>query len=358
MANKESKAMSGAASGAAAGTAIMPGWGTAIGGIVGGLGGLMGGDDSDPMADYKKYLASIPVPTEEELRINPETNEYLGDFTPEMLEALSLGPSSYENVSVDPRLKENQMGALDMLSQLAETGFGEEDLAAFELAQRKANSQAVSQRNATLQDRQQRGIAGGGDELAANLMGNEQAASRLSEANLQQSIAQAEARKQAINQLASQSTSVRAQDYDEQARLAEARDLVNQYNTKNQQNVKNANTSASNVAGQSNLSNRQAHADGVTGIRNQTAQYNAQIPMQIYNAKMGNASQMGQIAMQDSKNQRQDSANTGAALAQIGQGVAGAVSASKSTPAAPGSGENVANESAYDPNKYNFWQVK
>jgi hypothetical protein len=116
-------------------------------------------------------------------------------------------------------------------------------------------------REAILQDAAARGIGGSGLELAAMLGSQQQAASDASRAGLQ-TAAEAERRAlEAIIQQGQLGGQVSQEDFEKQARIAEAKDLISKFNTANKQNVELTNVGARNAAQERNLSEAQRLAD-------------------------------------------------------------------------------------------------
>ena len=202
-------------------------------------------------------LNAIQVPGIEDLTFTPEEMQYLGNLTPEQQQQFVLEKSNMENVSVDPRLRQEQMKALDRVSQLADKGFSDEDMMAFNIARQNAAGEAEAKQNQILQNMQQRGQGGSGAELIARLQSAQNSANQLSLEQQKQAIEQAKARKDALAMLSNQSGSLRSQDFGEQSKIAEAKDLVNRINMQNAQNVEGSNVAARNNAAQRNLETQQ-----------------------------------------------------------------------------------------------------
>lgn len=321
---KTTSGISGALSGAMLGTQIAPGYGTAIGAAIGGLGGFMGGQDDESSKYYDEMMArvsQIQVPGMDQLTFTPEELQYMGDFTPDQLQNYVLEKSKMEGVAVDPRLKQEQMKALDKISQLADQGFSDEDMMGFNIARQQAAGEAEAKQNQILQNMQQRGQGGSGAELAARLMSNQASSNQLSLEQQKQAIAQAEARKAALAQLASQSGQMRSQDFGEQSAVAQAQDAVNRINQANQQDVARYNVGTGNQAGLTNLQTKQNISNQNVGIRNQGKQQQTQAAKDIFNMEMGKATGQNAISAGQASNSARQSANTNAGIGQIGQGL-------------------------------------
>lgn len=339
MAGKNTSAISGGLSGAATGAqlgSIVPGVGTGIGALVGGgLGlaaGFMGGQEDESDKYYKEMmdrLAGIQVPGVEDLTFTPEELQYVGDFSPEELQQYVLQKSEMENVAVDPRLKQEQMKALDRVSQLADQGFSDEDMMGFNIARQQAAGEAEAKQGQILQNMQARGQGGAGAELIARLQSSQDSSNQLSLEQQKQAIAQADARKQALTMLANQSSSMRDQDFGEQSELAKAKDLVNRLNTQNAQDVARTNVGNRNTAGEANLSNRQNLQNSNVVIRNKAQADKSQALKDVFDMQYSKATGQAKFGSLQADNSYTQAANTNAGIGQIGQGLVQAAPAIK-----------------------------
>lgn len=321
---KNASAISGGLSGATTGATIGGPWGAAIGGGLGLAAGYLGGQDDNSDKYYEEMLArlsGINVPTADQLQFTPEELQYLGNLSPDQLTALNLDPSALENIQVDSRLKQEQMKALDKVSQLADQGFSDEDMMAFNIARQQAAGEAEAKQGQILQNMQQRGQGGSGAELITRLQSAQDSANQLSLEQQKQAIAQAEARKQALTMLANQSGSMRNQDFGEQSEIAKAKDTVKQINFQNQQRVQDSNVNNSNVAKARNLDTQQNISNQNVGIRNTGQQNNAQALKDIFGMQVAKATGQNQVSGQQAANSSRQAGNTNAGIGQIGQGL-------------------------------------
>ena len=335
MANAGTGALSGAASGAVAGSQILPGWGTAIGGVIGGLAGLAGGQSADDAADAAKRereqqyaaYANIPLPTAADLAYHLGNENYVGDTQVAPLVTQQLGPSAYEQISVDPRLQASQNAALAQYTQLANGQMSDADKAAFQMAQRTAAGQAQAKQGQILQEMQQRGQGGSGAELIARLQGAQSSTDQLQAAQLQQAQAMQQARLQALSQQAGLSSQMENQQYGQQANLAQARQAINNFNAQNAQQVANNLWGAQNQANQINQSMRQGVNLNNTNINNTQAERQANIPQIQFGNQMSRAGGVsGALGGQAAANQQQ-AANTAGGTAGLISGAAGLIGA-------------------------------
>lgn len=320
---KESSAISGAVSGATTGATIGGPWGAAIGGVLGGAAGFFGGQDDESDKYQKEMMArinAIQVPGMEQLTFTPEELQYIGDFTPEQLQNYVLEKSAMESVAVDPRLKTEQMKALDRVSQLADRGFSDEDMMAFNIARQQAAGEAEAKQQQILQNMQARGQGGSGNELISRLTSAQNSANQLSLEQQKQAMAQAEARKAALSMLANQSSTMRNQDFGEQSAIAQAKDVVNQINTRNAQDTARYNVGQTNQAGLRNLESKQGLSSSNVALRNKAKEMKTDAAKERFNMEMAKATGQNFISQQQAKSSQQGAADSAAGIGQIGQG--------------------------------------
>ena len=240
------------------------------------VGGLIGqqqaqGQRDDANTARRQALAqfaNIELPSIEKQQLLLQEYQLTGQMTPELEMLISQNPTAMENISVDPRLRSEQMSALEQMSGLAEGKMNPADAAAFELARRQSAAEAQAKEGQILQNMQQRGQGGSGAELMARLQSNQSGADRLQQAQLEEAKAMQNARMAALTQQANMSGQLRTQDYGEQSNLAKAKDLINQFNTQNSQAVQQRNVGSRNNAQATNLQNQQNTANMNTDLRN------------------------------------------------------------------------------------------
>jgi hypothetical protein len=337
MADKSGSAISGAMSGAGTGTAVGgPGWGTAIGGAVGLIGGLMGGGDDAAEQEAKMrgkaaaLLEAVDVPDVDKQRIYLQMLENSGDLHPEMLaKPNEQQDSRLSNFSTDQRLINNQMGALDKLQNLSNTGMTEADLAAQRGMDRDVDSKSQSAQNAILSSMAERGVGGSGNELAARLAASQGADTRRA-AGYDALSQQARARSlEALMSGADLSGKVRSQDLGEQNTIANAEDAINRFNTQNSNAANQANVAAMNAAQERNLNNKQRVNEFNIGQNTKQTMNNADLYQAKFqndmnkasahaNMLVGNAAAAGQAAQNSAQGKKDMWSNIGGL---IGTGV-------------------------------------
>lgn len=199
----------------------------AVGADLGGAGGdLIGGLIGEAMArgDY-----------EEAARLKAQAAGQFDNIAMPGQEA-HLGTSAYENVAVDPRIRDARMTAMQrMLGVGMEGGLDLESRAAIEGAKGQAAGYEAQQRGAILDQNARRGTLSTGANVAAQLQASQAGANRVSQAGTQ---AAADARARAMQALAvsgNLGAGIEKDDYGQKANLADRRDAIAEFNVRNAQ---------------------------------------------------------------------------------------------------------------------------
>lgn len=308
MATKEKKAIGGALSGAIQGGATGGVAGAITGGLLGGAGGLFGGDDEDNSAELARIQAlwdNLYVPTQEDLAVAYNDFGYVGDITPQMLQAEQLAANdAYQNINVDPRLKQTQMNQLDTLSKIAGAGFTPDELASMEAARMQREADVSSKMKQMLQQQDARGVGNSDMALAQRMMEAQSAANR-GAADARQE--QAEAYKRSLNAITAAGTlagNMGEQDYSRQADLAKALNTRENTNLSQRANTNTANVDAFNKALESNRNLRQDVSNKTTGSRNAQMDANSRAFDRAFN--MGESKVRGQVGAVEGQMKQND----------------------------------------------------
>ncbi len=210
--------------------------------------------------------------------------EHLKDPTySEMVpELFNTEQSNYTLNTEDPVLKSMQMQALNRMSGLAESGQSDIDAAGYDQARSLGNQQAKAGTAAAIQDSQNRGIAGSGQEMALREMANQGGAERAHNAALQQASDAARQRALYAQAYGTQLAGAR----DQSAKTGQANtNIINQFNQANT-NQRNR-TAAANVGQQEkafdyneglkdkNYHNQLGRIDRISGANNRDAEISA-----------------------------------------------------------------------------------
>lgn len=225
-----------------------------LSGIVGEL--IAAGDREKAFRLLKQAYAETDIPLPDLEKITAET----------------LGPSAFDAIRMDPTLREAQMSTLDRLSQIdAEGGLLLADEANLNRLTGKATRAAAAQNAAVRNDMQARGVGGSGAELAMQLSNNQAQAERGSQAATDIA-AQAQQRAlEAIMARGNMAGDVRAQDYGEAARAAEAKDMIARYNAASRERANYHNADL----GQQQFNNRMRRGQNRANAATNMAQYHS-----------------------------------------------------------------------------------
>lgn len=304
----------------AIGTAALIGGGLSLaGGLAGAAEGRKGRDAANraiggALAEYQ----GIKLPEISDMELDLLLPQLVGEYGPEALQALDLGPSAMDNVTIDPALKLQQLQALSQLGELSQGGLTEADKAASRDIQREVAQTNQARQQSILQNLAQRGALGSGMELSARMGAAQQAADAQSRAG-DQLAQQAQARAlQALMQSGQLAGQVRGQDFSEQSQIASARDAINRFNVQNQQGVMGQNVGERNRAQQMNLAARQGVADAGVNIRNQEQMHNKNLQQQDFGNRMSLADSKAAIYSGQAKNATEAAKNTAAGWGQMG----------------------------------------
>jgi hypothetical protein len=273
------------------------------------VGGLMGGRQAkkaaqaaaDAAARAEAMYSGIKLPSVEEQKLLLQRFLSEGNYDPEVMEALGLGPSSMESVSVDQRATDAQAEALAGMQEIGKGGMTEADLAGARQLQRQTDSSDMARRKSILNQMAQRGTLGSGMELAAQLQSAQDSTQNQADAT-DKLIQQAQARAlEGLSRTGTMSEQMRYQDFNEKSQKAQARDAINKFNTNNRQGINNQNIENRNTAQLRNLDLRQAISNSNTGLSNAEQQANKGLlqtnfnnTMDLTNAKAGRTMATGQ----------------------------------------------------------------
>jgi hypothetical protein len=224
---------------------------------------------SDAQRSATAQFANLQLPSIEEMKVKLEQLVLQGQITPEQAQAALVERSRLEDISLDPRLREAQLASLAKLNEIGEGGLTLRDKANLERIKAEQAAFERGQREAILQNAQARGVAGSGLELAQSMLAQQQGANRAAQGGLDAAALAQERALAAILQGGQLGGQIRGQDFEQQARIAQARDAIAQFNAQNQQQVNLENMKARQQAQIQNLAERQRIADANVMLRNQ-----------------------------------------------------------------------------------------
>lgn len=254
------------------------------------MGFLDGLSGSDALRRARETIEGVNVPGSSDLQLRLEELVQAGLIEPEQVEAYLMGPSAYEEISIDPRLRGVQTDAMDRFREIGESG-GMDALgrAGMEDALETMRTENRGQQGAIMAQARARGQGGSGLEYTARLQGQQGAASRASRAAIDVAAESQRRRDNALTQGASLATSTRNQDYQQQQDLARAREANATYNANAINATRGMNAQSRTIANAANLGERQRVSDSNVGLRNEENRQRAQLPITLYGLQRGAA---------------------------------------------------------------------
>lgn len=207
------------------------------------------------LAEQRARLDGISIPEAKQLVLRDLVSA--GNLTPELAEAFDMPPSEVAAMQEDQGARNNQVQALELIKQRAQSGLSMADRADLNTIRNQVQRDSEAKQQQILQQMQARGMGGSGSELAAQLAASQQSAQTASDEGMKVAAQASNNALAAAAQMASQSGTLRNQDWNVQNTKATAQDEYNRFNTTNRQAVANNNTQSRNQAQQFNLTNAQ-----------------------------------------------------------------------------------------------------
>lgn len=249
-----------------------------VGNLLGSLfGGRARGQANRLNQQALEQITGLSLPTVEEQEIALQQLAQQGQLTPEMLETITLGESKMTDISTDPRLRSAQMDALNALAQRGQEGLSQVEMAELNKVRNDVARDAQARNATVLQNMAQRGMAGSGAELAAQLAGNQAAAQRQSEEGDRLAAMATQRALEATMNSGNLAGQMQGRDFEQQSAIARARDEIARFNAANAQNVAQTNVGTRNLAQERNLSEAQRIADANVQLANQQQIYNKEL---------------------------------------------------------------------------------
>ena len=341
MATKTSGALSGALSGATAGASIGGPWGAAIGGVAGGLMGYMGGNDDAAKAaaardEAARQMQAVTTPSIEDMKVALQKYQVTDVMTPEMEQAINLGQSDLKNIQDNPEIARIQMSNLQKMAGMADQGgLDAESRAKLDDVLRASETQQMSNQKAILENRAARGMAGSGDELAAQLQASQSGANRASQESRAVAALALQNQMNALQGSSSLASNLDAQQYAKAKAAADATDSISRFNAQNQQNVANTNVQNRNTAQMANLNNQQSISNSNVDTANRQETANKGLYQQDFVNRLNKAGGTSNALNTQANGLQASSDANGAMIGGIGSGLikaAGAFGTKSSTP--------------------------
>lgn len=247
--------------------------------------------------------------------ITPEDYALIGDLNlPGRLEAVDVqGPddiyvqdlttapidSRFEDIAVDPRLKEQQIAALAGLEEIAQGGgMTLADEAALARIQSQAAAADRGRREAILQSSRQRGTSGSGMELLAQLQSAQGATDLASQQGLDVAGMAQKRALDALMQGGQLAGDIRGQEFGEQAQRAQALDAIQRFNQQNLMDTGRFNIANQMAAQQFNVQSQQAAREAQAAREMAARQFGAEAQNQAAQQTWQTAQQQANLASQ------------------------------------------------------------
>jgi len=278
-----------------------------------------------------------------------------GEITPEFAEIIKYqGGNAFEDIYVDPRLKAQQEETLFDMRDISKTGMTAMDEADLARIASQESQAERGQREALIQQAQQRGLRGSGMDFASQLANQQGGATRRSARDTEVAGQASQRRMAALQEAGAMAGQLRSQEYGEQADVAKAQQMIDQFNTQNKQAQLAERSRQQNIANQANLSNAQRIMDQNVDLANQEERYRQSIAQQNFqnqlalsSEKAGAHYQMADMLGQSSSAGLQATAGLVGSLAMAGaySGAGGAKPIPPTTGSDPELKENISMDS-------------
>lgn len=242
-----------------------------------------------------RYYESIGIPSIEAQQLILQNPEVVYQFAPELEQYHALQKSAYEDINIDPRLKEAQMQALSGLEERAAAGLTPEDEALINELRRKTTGEMRAQDATILQNLERRGFGGSGMELASRQGAAQAATQRAAEEADRLASLNYQAKMAALMGAGELGGKIGQQEFAQEAQKASAEDLINRFNAEQRGQVQQRNIERANQAAQYAAQLKQEQANQRAALSNQQQQYNKQLIQQQYQNQMQKANAQANI---------------------------------------------------------------
>ncbi len=245
---------------------------------------------SDKYQSALNAINAVNVPTIEEQKVQLEKLVQQGIITPEEMQLYLQEDSGLNDISVDPRFKQAQVGALEQLQTIGnEGGLTAIDRAKLAEIDDAQNVEERGAREAIEQNARERGIGGSDFSLASKLISSQEAANRASRKGTDVAALAEQRALDAIQAAGAMGGQMDEQEFEQQAKVKAAQDAINQFNTANRQQTSNTNVTNRNVAQDKNLTERQRVADVNTTNTNTNRVRDSDLIQQKFQDEMAKA---------------------------------------------------------------------
>lgn len=264
------------------------------------------------LAEARDIIDKVGAPPDLSAKIIMEKFQQAGILTPEMEEAINLGVSQVSQIQEDAQLREAQISALSELKKRGRAGLTPEERAEWNKSRQSVQKDLEAKNQQIKQDLAMRGQAGSGAEIAARLLSSQEAADRASEEGDRISAAASARALQAISNAGSLGGDIRGQDFQIGSAKAGAADEFNRFNVENQIGREQRNVGARNMGQEYNLTNKQQISNQNVSTENQERQRQVEAKRQNWldnlayaQARANPLGQQAQMEMQSGQNKAQ-----------------------------------------------------
>ncbi len=281
-----------------------------------------GGEPTPEQRDMMAEIAAIQGLAEEYANTMPEEYQDLGSA-----ETVAQEASWMADIKTDPRFSDAELASLTQLETMADEGLTATDRADMSRIEGSANRNLQGQMGAINQQMQARGISGSGLDMVSQQNAAQAMAEKQAMQDLEVAAQGQQRRESATFDLGRLGSQLGAQDFDRQARQAQAQDVINRFNTSNTNQANVRDQQRQQGLSDRNVTGRNVHADNA------------------YNARMG-AARLGYDAGVDQDNQanirhQQGNAARRGQTAGIGSAVGGVAGAIYGGPAGAAAGSQI-----------------
>lgn len=313
----------------ATGTAIAAAVGAnLVGGVIGSI--ASSGDRDSANRAYAAALEEIQrvgAPPDLARQIILGKFQEVGVLTPELEKAVELDAPKVAQIKEDPGLRGAQMSALGMLGKRAATGMSAEDRSRLAEIQTQIARDTEAKRQQIVQGYQQRGLGGGGSELAAQLQAASAGAAQAGEEGGRLAAMAQQSALEAARQYGTLGGQIRGQEFDIARTKAGAEDQAalsrfNEATARQQRNV-----GVSNVAQQQNLANRQRLSEMNVSTANAELLRQRQAEREQYQLALDRASRISDAQNNRGTAYSREAAGTAQRWADAGSAVGRGISA-------------------------------
>ena len=267
-------------------------------------------------------IESLPIPDIQK-RIVFQQYMSAGDLSPESLQKTLEEHVPPTILKEELEQKSKQEAALNALEQISKTGLGAQDRLALEQARRQAAQDSQARIASIASQMEQRGMSGAGQELATMLQAGQAADDRQAMENLQIAANAASNRQNALKDLFSSRSQMRAADLDVNKYNVGVQNEAQRFRTQNEMNRDLQNKQWIMQANMQNLQNKQQLQNANVEQHNKEQQrlgHDAKIAQ--YNMEMAKRQALAGLQAGQAQQKQQQAQSTAQNWSTIGGGAA------------------------------------